>query len=1046
MNRVSRYFIITILVVATVAGSLTFRSSIFPPTITLADGTPRSESPYDLVQLGISGAINDLVVEKLADTGEETVLATTNKGMYIIRQQKIERFIFTPGPVKRIATIDDANGDGVRDAVVTINDSRYPNVRCYDTVSGDMLWQYSQKQRVFVEGMGWTLRHAEPTALVVIDGNCVVYAAGNVLVMLDGSNGKRLAVYDFNDQSIELSHISAVSDVDGDGADDLVAAGFWSTNTSGSREVVLYVFSHNIGRLIRSVEIDLQSSGFELYTMKPVEVQKMPGKSKALVTLSKSTISSGGVTTLDSVWLADLDTGDVSKKSVKTVLNAGDRDGDGYDELLNWDAGSASATATLEDGETGDDLWSLTVPDKLGVPQILTVGGKRVALAARLSGNTTNNKMAFAVVDTAHGVLLNDIEITTIPLASGSASSNMLSKYIYGYGDNNLLFALGSGLLCVDDDGDTLWDVPIFNDSNVVCGDITEDVLFYSHQELKSGDVVARRLIAIDGGTHRPAWIYTVSYDDFSNGGGLAYVQLVSDLNGDGKQDIAAYVKDGSVNKIVELSGKDGSVISEIALGEKIYSLDFIPYAASYSYAVTTKTASVVIDRAGAVLWSKEFAEWSSDIGEDEHVEIRVIEDLNADGVPGLITLLPHMAAVSKSNGWLAYADHKIYDMSNAVMVEYKDMFRDFNGDGVSDIVITKTEVSGTAQKTSTVVVSPVSGDEILRFEKQPFIDPAYADFNGDGFADHLVYQAYYIEGGPSESTRIVRDLYVISGRDGSELCKLAIYRNPNISASYGDDSFKMPACAVADVTGDGNPDLALYVYEVHSLGVYYFGPAHEVETYIEIYDVAQGKSVKKIPLVLPTTMGGTKSCNLIREIGDVNGNGSKDIIIDTGDGLMIADIATGQTISMFEHYSDSGGEMVDVTDAGTLCVKDKADFYYVDMINDLAITAPTAASITGSPVRLSWDSGLADSFAIVTVDGVMAGQTNAGYFDLSLTEGEHVVAIGVSDEYGKSTYAEITFSVSKGVSPAVFAIVLCVVLGTVLFLPRYVRRMPKSE
>ena len=225
-----------------------------PLTHSAADSTNETELPFDLVQLGVP-SIGDILVEKLVDTEDASILAATNQGLYIIREQTLQCYIPTSSQITYMGTVADISDppDGRRDVVVALNEDGFANVRCYDAATGQKLWQHSHVEKGYRSGVGWAYYHAIPQALAVTADNHVVYAAGDRIYVLDGATGKALGSYKTDPVCSQINHISVIADVNGDGAEDILA-----TATDEKEEITghhrLYVINGNNGGLIRCIK------------------------------------------------------------------------------------------------------------------------------------------------------------------------------------------------------------------------------------------------------------------------------------------------------------------------------------------------------------------------------------------------------------------------------------------------------------------------------------------------------------------------------------------------------------------------------------------------------------------------------------------------------------------------------------------------------------------------------------------------------------------------------------------------------------------------
>jgi hypothetical protein len=154
--------------------------------------------------------------------------------------------------------------------------------------------------------------------------------------------------------------------------------------------------------------------------------------------------------------------------------------------------------------------------------------------------------------------------------------------------DTFILTSNYGDLLLVSSEGDVLWDYPRVTDINVETGEFYGDSnvdLFINSRIFIYGKqvtvYVSRVLYVLDGATKQKVWSYELPYEEYVITGGISSVQIIPDLNGDGKLDIAGYIQlpdwyqkgeeYGKDTRIIVLSGRDGTILLKQPVVDETY-------------------------------------------------------------------------------------------------------------------------------------------------------------------------------------------------------------------------------------------------------------------------------------------------------------------------------------------------------------------------------------------------------------------------------------------------------------------------------------------
>ena len=1034
--------------------------------------------PFDDTQLGISGHISNILTEKLIDTEDETVFIASSRGLYILKQETLQACIPLSSQITDMATIEDISGDGKREIVITLYESHYSNVRCYDPATGDLLWQYSSTERVYVEDIGWNTVNSIPSTLKIINNNRIAFTLRDKLLVLD-SNGC-LAGY----ANTGLDYLEVVQDMNGDGVSDLLGAMQHPPPETAYKNLqgqqifpALYLFSGTNGMQIDCIQKTPNVETPTNASFLSMEVFEMDGRSTAAMR-----ILYGEELRL---YLIDLVTkaidweiapfahrfGEFSRRDIR---NAGDINSDGYDDIMElaekrfvtpW-AIEYETTIMIYDGRTQETLWDadLMIPSQLNYINFLSLDNQTVLVATQ---EIDAGETIFNVFDIVQGELSLSFNISGVDF----------NPNVFQYNGNSWLYYYDHGLLHISGQGDILWHLPVTPDSIIAArgdfvGDDTDDFLLYSNDDVGYLSSVTRSLCVVDGATYQKIWSYNVPDIDSA----LEHIQIVPDIDGDGRQDIVGIENTGAVrdlaadqSKIFEFSGSgdagQAKVISEIPLARLTASFAFIPYQAG-SYAVGSHSNLSVVDRAGNVLWQKNYTDWGASYTSVEDVSVIVVGDVNDDNIPDIATLFKQEVVISKSDVWPNYIDHVNYrgfvrpgvQASQTETFHYEKEASDLNDDGVKDIVFTiKTDERWVAY----TALSPVSGQEVFQAfmgeytgANRMIVKPSYVDFNNDGFTDNLVFQG---EAWGRDSWRWNNlKLWISSGKDGTSIYDIDLSAIPNSISMIGTveitDTSVMPASAITDMNGDGIAELAVFTMELsvdgddNTEGFFHLTPLSDVKSRpaLTIYDIAQGKELKTFPVIDDDVFKDRKLHISMREIGDVNSNGSSDIALISDIGITVVDVQQERTISKFS--LDSPVEIVHVADSQTVGLVIGGGLYMYDASSDFTITSPATGSNISTPARVSWEGGTDGSSTRVLVNQVFAGQTADNYFDLPLKKGSYKLTIASEDQYGKTYYDTVVFTTAKGVATAVFIILLLIILVASLLAFRFSKKIRRAK
>ncbi|MEE8443128.1 MAG: PQQ-binding-like beta-propeller repeat protein, partial [Dehalococcoidia bacterium] len=567
------------------------------PVTETASLATESDTSVRFLQGGLTGSIEaDILSADLTADGTEEVFLGTSRGLYVLSQGSLLRYIPTSSSVTDIAILDDITNDGQPDVVLVVGDTHFPNIRAYDIATGRKVWQFVPKQEVFIENLMWTEQQTLTFDVEAVDLDSdnvkdVIATSGYRVYALDGETGLPLWSFEAADN---LWKIAVTPDLTGDGVPDVAV---------GGQNGYMHVLSGKDGSLLWERELTTEYETRDergsvsgtvdrsIWDIVPVRVQNAP---KAVVSSEDGTVR-----------LVDLKDGSIEWESqVIEYVNAlldryyqgkrgqttspgdfhffnlraylvEDLTGDGVAEVLasaylgRRDAGGQEprgAGLFVLDTTTGATLWENT---KLNLEHVLRM---EVALLEE-EAVILLPSAGIEVVALKDGVAQEGI-----PVAGESAGRTSDMYAVKDLGDGQLLIASNQhDVLGVSASGDILWDYPrvaaVAVERGDFTGDETQDILIRSKSYTRndgSSEAKARVLYVVDGNTMEKVWAYEMPYEEFADTGGIGGIQVTPDLDGDGKQDIIGYIQESAnwdqeryegKSEVVAFSGRDGSVL-----------------------------------------------------------------------------------------------------------------------------------------------------------------------------------------------------------------------------------------------------------------------------------------------------------------------------------------------------------------------------------------------------------------------------------------------------------------------------------------------------
>jgi hypothetical protein len=182
-----------------------------------------------------------MLTSDLTGDGNEEVILGTSKGLHVISNGTSLYRILTPGPIMDIVLLNNG-AESSPQLVLAVNDTYFPNIRCYEGTTGARLWDFVPTQEVFIDNVMWAQQQTPTFDIEAVDLNQdgsddIVATSGYNVFALDGAGHQ---LWQFT-ASNNLWRVSPVPDVDGDGMPDIV---------TGSQVGLMYLLSGKDGTVI----------------------------------------------------------------------------------------------------------------------------------------------------------------------------------------------------------------------------------------------------------------------------------------------------------------------------------------------------------------------------------------------------------------------------------------------------------------------------------------------------------------------------------------------------------------------------------------------------------------------------------------------------------------------------------------------------------------------------------------------------------------------------------------------------------------------------
>jgi len=278
-------------------------------------------------------------------------------------------------------------------------------------------------------------------------------------------------------------------------------------------------------------------------------------------------------------------------------------------------------------------------------------------------------------------------------------------------------------------------------------------------------------------------------------------------------------------------------------------------------------------------------------------------------------------------------------------------------------------------------------------------------DYNDDGYSDVIVFDKW------SEEWEEGPGIMAISGKDNQNLWEYkGIFRR--VQTEY---DRSIPMTFIDDVTGDGIGDVAV---------------ASVSE--ILILDGASGKpsdryKYQKSPGEIEEDEN-PPPVSFISEVDDFSGDGKKDLVLLY---QVETEVKTITELKMIETEGYTSYRTIPLPEANILSTGDvngdgRADLmlstsdlvFRLDSTFGLNILNPSPGSVGGDVVSVSWDKNTVR--CELFVDRISWGYYDNGMAELTMTGGEHVIEVRLTDDFGGTISDTVVIDVPESTLPMV--------------------------
>lgn len=768
--------------------------------------------------------------------GGYLVLGTT-AGVYVFEDDELLHRLDTP-PVHAIRAVDDDS------AMILVEDEYFPNILLVDLATGDLRWSMGNPIDVYNPEIGYVTRQQpafDATPIDDVSGSGetdVVVSTGKSLIALDGKSGTPLWEVDHS------AHVWRVVHDDGTvyaGTQDGILLAIDSMTgeqryTSPLAEVFEHIEVGSVPRAVWDIEVVTHDGD------PAIAVTTEDGRALLVDPDSGSILWEERLVTFDDQLLVDYYRGGQADASPSIPgdsnffnLKLEPVDAETVTIVVDIDrrlGGREYPRTVYEihhlDTDTGTIGWST---DGVALADVGNVRyGPQIDDGRLMIPHAPRNdqqRLTLLGIDDGRS---DALEIDAIP--AGDEGDRGDRGYV-AVGHDRLAIASSDGdLLVTDFDGSVRWSFAAIGGADIRSADFLgmgdTAHLVYSHERIDHV-TQTRTLVVRDGYDGSVVWSRSLSIEEFTTGGGYAFLDVVTSATG--SADIVALQRPrerqdtvDAVPAVVVISGKDGSerfrhdlVVREgddfvnAWPGEVIHptGLTVVGDISGDGYddvLVSTWDRAFIIElRSGDIVWQRVYHggedvdrslvwEWAE--GKD-YTFVAVGGDTDGP-VEALLGIATHEGEVivmhpTASGSQLEFSRITGTSLGGDVDGDSFRMLDDITGDGYSEVLFAIHSADEVY-----AVFAPGEGRIIATFADpwDTVVTPSSGDFAGDGSGGIVATEFH---GGTS----------IVTIHDGRDVV---------LTHEYGDAWFVrdlgirqvIPAAAVGDLTGDGRDEIAV--------------------------------------------------------------------------------------------------------------------------------------------------------------------------------------------------------------------------------------------
>lgn len=1014
---------------------------------------------------GIDGAITaDTGYYKLDGTSE-TIILPTQYGIYLVKENKAELFIETEGAVTDFGVVPDIDNDGKADIVAVIKTDVFPNIRAYSTGTGNMLWNIGSSEDYFNEIYSFVDKRNLPiNSLSVIgyeSGESQIILVSNYDVIAlshkDGSESWR-----YEDEN-NVWDVCEVKDINGNNFNDIVFGNqlgevkaidgktgkiIWENKIVSDFDVVDKMNDEELGTVTRSVwdivakedseSVLVTAEDGVLYNIGLTDgtvINKTDIEAIDEVKLNQFYVDrnqSSGMGYYPSSEISPIGIMDAAFFKYK-IFDAGDLTNDGKSDYvvtqdLGFDLSYTQFTnlnkqitddkkikVMMVDGQSLEVKWEKDLSDIVKnfehlEPIIRKIDNKNYIF---LPNEISNGKLSIVALETTDGGLAEEhfaeIELPQVSSSFYDSNQNYYNDPNY-YGE----YVVEQEKIIVDkaptqtaelqkcrfvfdksEDGQYFIGLidyfsfevdeslkSVTNNLNTLfqgsAVNFNDDILcFYE----SNGSYTA---VALYDEAKNEVWRFEGPDTGIEGVTNFSQVAPTKDVNNDGKMDLVLSGKYGdnelgNIYRVFVVSGQDGKLLSET----------FVPEVNGNVFEISDANGDGITD---FVVFSDKSL-------------YKLLSNVNAEKI-----------SFTKDSAFLEYSEGS---MNN----NFASVIGDINNDGTKDFYLMGEPTSAT--------VKVYSGkDTVLLYEIKDYANSeiyfSKNDFNNDGVNDYVKYNIYELS------------YKIISGKDGSEIFTVPGPYSDMNNQDYGKPMPAFPDEQVEPSMFVGRMFEVVFPVTINENGeskAYYVVSSNVASGWrtmnqLQLYDANSVSSTPVKTFILPLEDKYRSYYDRVELIPLQGENAGDLILVKSNEQTLLFNLKEWIPICTFD-----SGKIDSARIDGNILTIVGSEYKRINVDNDY-LNISLEGNVN-SPIDLKWSEDSKSDFSMmgIFVDGIYSAVSYDNNYKLKVSEGEHIITLKHTNNFGVSYYETLNVNVSKSKLPSMLLIITCSVALLVLFI-----------